>query len=77
MVRDRLELGRDYDLTLTDRLALKFMGRAAERKHDPDTPPAQASVRLGLPSDFLYRKPAEQARLLAAREQNLSLARAA
>jgi uncharacterized protein (DUF2236 family) len=64
VVRDRLELGATYDLTLTDRLAIKIVARLAERKHDPASPPAQASVRLGLPSDFLYRKPGEQARLL-------------
>ncbi|MEY2926052.1 MAG: hypothetical protein RL367_529, partial [Pseudomonadota bacterium] len=65
VVRDRLALGREYDLTLIDRMALKFMARAAERKIDPASPPCQASVRLGLPHDFLYRAPAEQARLLA------------
>jgi hypothetical protein len=64
LIRERLQLGRDYDLTLADRLSIKLIARLAERKHDPDSPPAQASVRMGLPSDFLYRKPAEQARLL-------------
>jgi uncharacterized protein (DUF2236 family) len=66
LVRDRLQLGREYDLTLRDRLSVRFMAAAAERKHDPLSPPAQASVRMGLPSDFLYRKPHEQARLLSA-----------
>jgi uncharacterized protein (DUF2236 family) len=66
LVRDRLQLGREYDLTLRDRLSVRFMAAAAERKHDPQSPPAQASVRMGLPSDFLYRKPHEQARLLSA-----------
>ncbi len=65
LVRERLELGRDYDLSLSDRLAIRLMARRAETRHDPESPPAQASVRLGLPSDFLYRKPAEQARLLS------------
>jgi uncharacterized protein (DUF2236 family) len=64
LVRERLALGREFDLTLRDRLSIRFMAFAAERKHDPASPPAQASVRMGLPSDFLYRKPAEQARLL-------------
>ncbi len=64
LIRDTLQLGRDYDLTLTDRLSIKLMARLAERKHDPDSPPAQASVRMGLPSDFLYRKADEQVRLL-------------
>jgi uncharacterized protein (DUF2236 family) len=65
LIRTRLALGPDYDLTMADRIALKLVARLAERKHDPATPPAQASVRMGLPSDFLYRRPAEQARLLA------------
>jgi uncharacterized protein (DUF2236 family) len=65
LVRDRLQLGKDYDLTLRDRLSVRFMAAAAERKHDPKSPPAEASVRMGLPSDFLYRKPVEQARLLS------------
>jgi uncharacterized protein (DUF2236 family) len=64
LIRETLELGKDYDLTLADRLSIKLMARLAERKHDPDSPPARASVRMGLPSDFLYRKPEEQARLL-------------
>ena len=53
LVRERLELGREYDLSLIDRAAVKLVARMAERKHDPASPPAQASTRLGLPSDFL------------------------
>jgi hypothetical protein len=68
-VRDRLELGREYDLTFADRIAIKLVARAAERKHDPESPPAQACVRLGLPSNFLYLRPAEQQRLLQAAGQ--------
>jgi uncharacterized protein (DUF2236 family) len=66
LVRARLQLGRDYDLTLADRISIRLVARLAERKHDPTAPPAQASVRMGLPSDFLYRPLAEQARLLKA-----------
>jgi uncharacterized protein (DUF2236 family) len=65
LVRERLQLGRDYDLTWKDRLSIRFMARMAENKHDPASPPAQASVRMGLPSDFPYRKPSDQSRLLA------------
>lgn len=68
LIRQRLELGREYDLSLRDRIAVRLVARLAERKHDPASPPAQASVRLGLPSDFLYRSRAEQARLLASLE---------
>jgi uncharacterized protein (DUF2236 family) len=64
MVRTRLSLGGAWDLTAADRMTLKVLGALAERKVDPRSPACQASVRLGLPSDFLYRKPAEQARLL-------------
>jgi uncharacterized protein (DUF2236 family) len=65
LIRDRLQLGAEYDLGLRDRIAVRLVARLAERKHDPASPPAQASVRLGLPSDFLWRAPREQARLLA------------
>ncbi len=65
LIREQLELGRDYDLSALDRIAVKLVARLAERKHDPASPPAQASVRMGLPSDFLYRGAAEQLRLLA------------
>lgn len=64
LIRERLALGREYDLSALDRLAVKLVARLAERKHDPASPPAQASVRMGLPSDFLYRGAAEQVRLL-------------
>lgn len=77
MVRDRLGLGRAYDLSLADRIAVKLAARLAERRHDPASPPARASVRMGLPSDFLYRKPAEQRRLLAVRTEPEPLAAAA
>ena len=73
LVRERLELGREYDLSFIDRAAVKLVARMAERKHDPASPPAQASTRLGLPSDFLYRSQAEQMRLL----EGLDLAKAA
>ena len=65
LVRDRLQLGRDYDLTLFDRLALKTAGAIAERMPDLNSPPCQASVRLGLPATFLYQSRATQARMLA------------
>lgn len=64
LIRDRLELGREFDLGLRDRIAVRLVARLAERKHDPASPPAQASVRLGLPSDFLYRGEAERRDLL-------------
>lgn len=64
LVREKLQLGREFDLTLADKLTLKLAGGLAERKFMPDSPPAQASARVGLPADFLWRKPADQQRLL-------------
>ena len=64
IVRTRLSLGGDWDLTAADRITLKVVGSLADKTVDPRSPPCQASVRLGLPCDFLYRKTAEQARLL-------------
>jgi hypothetical protein len=62
---EKLALRQAFDLKRRDRLALTFAGLLAERLADPKSPPCQASKRLGLPADFLYRSPAEQQRLLA------------
>lgn len=67
LVRGKLALGREYDLTLADRIALKVVGALAERTPDLNGPPCQASVRMGLPATFLYRSREEQARLMRAR----------
>ena len=67
IVRQKLALGREYDLTTADRIALKLAGALADRIAIPGSPPSDASLRLGLPANFLYRGKAEQARLLAAR----------
>jgi uncharacterized protein (DUF2236 family) len=64
-VRSRLELGAAYDLTFTDRLALRALAGFAERRPDRKSPACQASTRLGLPFDFLYRSEDDQRRLLA------------
>ncbi|ATQ44027.1 oxygenase MpaB family protein [Caulobacter mirabilis] len=65
-VRETLRLGRDFDLTLADRIALKAAGRLADRVAVPGSAPAQASLRLGLPANFPWRSPTTQARLLRA-----------
>jgi hypothetical protein len=44
---------------------LRAMGALADRIAIPSAPPAQASRRLGLPRDFLYRSRPAQERLLA------------
>jgi len=64
LIRRKLALGKTYDLTTVDWLALKAAGTLAEVRLDPRSPACQASVRLGLPKDFLYRGAAGQARLL-------------
>ena len=61
LVRTKLRLGAAYDLTVADRMTLRVVGVLAETRIDPRSPACQASVRLGLPNDFLYRRPAEQA----------------
>lgn len=65
LVREKLQLGREYDLSATSRLMIKAMGALADRVAIEKAPPAQASIRLGLPANFLYRGKSEQARLLA------------
>ena len=64
IVREKLALGREYDLSLIDSLMLKAAGKLADRVAIPNSPPCQASRRLGLPANFLYRSQAEQKRLL-------------
>lgn len=69
IVREKLALGREWDLSPLDRLALKAAGSLADRIPVKSSPPCQASLRLGLPADFLYRSQAEQKRLLRARTE--------
>jgi uncharacterized protein (DUF2236 family) len=64
LIRRKLALGSEYTLSTADWLALKAAGTLAEIKLDPMSPACQASQRLGLPKDFLYRSQATQARLL-------------
>lgn len=65
IVREKLALGTEYDLTATDRLALKTAGKLADRIPVPGSAPCQASKRLGLPENFLYLSRGTQERLLA------------
>lgn len=65
-VRERLDLGAEYDLSPFGERMLRLAGAACERIAIPGAPPVQASVRLGLPWDFLYRSRHAQARLLSA-----------
>ena len=60
-MRDRLHLGAAFDLTFFDRLALRTVAGFIEKKPDRNSPPCQASVRMGLPYDFLYKDKKAQA----------------
>jgi uncharacterized protein (DUF2236 family) len=66
-IRQRMELGREFDLTARDRMALKLAGKLADRVGTPDMPAWQAAERLGLPGRFAWMKPARQQALLAGR----------
>ena len=73
-LRGRLDLGPKYDLTRADGLMLRAAGKLADRFASRTSPPCQASLRLGLPADFLYRSQAEQQRLLERRPDILATA---
>ncbi len=66
-VRERLELGEEYNLTWRGRLAVRIMGKLAEWIPVKNSPPAQAAERLGLPWNFAWKSKRAKARLLAAR----------
>ncbi|KCZ83722.1 hypothetical protein HAD_14009 [Hyphomonas adhaerens MHS-3] len=63
-VRERLELGREYDLHWKGEMTVKLMAKTAESLPDLSSPAAHASERLGLPRSFLWKNDAERARLL-------------
>jgi uncharacterized protein (DUF2236 family) len=67
-VRGRLDLGPQYDLTRLDHFLLRTAGRLADRRVDRTSPPCRASVRIGLPPDFLFRSQVEQTRILEGRQ---------
>ena len=73
IVRRKLALGSEYDLTAGDRFALKAAGKLADRIPIPNSAPCEASKRLGLPGNFLYLSRGTQARLLAERAQTKSV----
>ena len=63
-VRERLELGPEYDLHPKGAATVRAMGALAERRPLPASPAGQASVRLGLPASFLWKRPEKQASIL-------------
>lgn len=66
IVRQRLGLGSDWDLTWAETTALKAAGKLAERVPVPGSPAWDAALRLGLPGAFVWRGEKEKARLIAA-----------
>jgi len=64
-VREALDLGKEYDLTWKGEMFIKTLGWMAERKVDLNSPAAQASERLGLPRDFVWKSAEERERLVA------------
>lgn len=56
VVRVRLGLGREWDLSLRERLLVKLVAKAADRKVDSTAPAYQAAQRLGLPGDTAWRR---------------------
>lgn len=65
VVRERLELGPDWDLTAFDRMALKAAGKLADTWRDTTSPAWQAAERLGLPGGFAWLPYERQQRILA------------
>lgn len=55
VVRQKLGLGREWDLSAPERLLVKVVGRMADRKIDSEHPAYQAAIRLGLPGDTAWR----------------------
>ena len=53
--REILGLGQGFGLRRGEETLLKAMGAVSERWVIEDAPPARASVRLGLPANYLYR----------------------
>lgn len=64
-VRERLELGPDYDLSFAGRQAVKLAGRLAERTPIKGSPPADAAIRLGLPWNFAWKSDSAKQRILS------------
>lgn len=68
-VRERMELGAEFDLTAADRLALRVMGKLADKARSKDMPAWQAAERMGLPGNFAWLAPDRQRQILAAHQE--------
>lgn len=65
IVRERLNLGKEYDLTPMGRIIVKIVAKLADRIPNTNSPAAQSCERLGLPRKFLWMSKKKQAKLLA------------
>jgi uncharacterized protein (DUF2236 family) len=63
-VAEKLALGPEFRLRPMDKAVLRTLGQLAERIPIRNSPPCQASIRLGLPWNFLYLSPNAQRRAL-------------
>ena len=55
VVRERLELGPEWDLGARDRLLVKAVARLADKVVDRTSPAYQSALRLGLPGNAAWR----------------------
>jgi uncharacterized protein (DUF2236 family) len=65
VVREKLGLGPKYDLSAIDRMVVKALGKHLNRTPIPGSPPCDASLRVGLPANFLFVDKRRQAELMA------------
>lgn len=70
VVRERLELGPEYDLGLRGAAFVRASAWFAETVPQTGRPPALACERLGLPRNFLWRSARAQQKLLAQPERS-------
>jgi uncharacterized protein (DUF2236 family) len=54
-IRQRLELGKAWDMRLGEGAMVRLIGAAADRILLRSNPAVQACVRLGLPENYLYQ----------------------
>jgi uncharacterized protein (DUF2236 family) len=72
VVRERLQLGPEYDLHAKGAATVRAMGAVAERLPMPSSPAGQACVRLGLPASFLWKSPEKQASIIRDKQEGLA-----
>ncbi len=64
IVRERLQLGAEYNLSPIGRFFLKTAGKLADTIPNKSSPAAQASVRLGLPANYPWMSRKKQTALV-------------